>query len=363
MVAGETGTPNLLRILHVSEAYGGGVQTAIDDYIENTPGVAHYVVSKKRVAHDTGAVSPAIEVIEAPASPVRFVKSVYGSISRIEPHIVHLHSSYAGLLRLGLRTRRYEVIYTPHCYAFERLDRSRFERAAYKLIERSLSVLKAHTIAGVSGFECSSAMKLGARGRVVHVPNSLRVPAAVASSRIKDRIGTDPTPVVVTVGRVDPQKDPRFFADVVRATKTAVRWIWIGGGDPELEQVLREVGVEVTGWLDRASVVTELAKSGLYLHTALWEGDPIAPLEARSLGVPVLLRRTSTTDQLHYELVESAAETAAHIDAYFQDPNYRCELLQRESGRLDVVSMESQRRALTALYKLDQRAHSVRAGA
>ena len=47
--------------------------------------------------------------------------------------------------------------------------------------------------------------------------------------------------------------------------------------------------VTITGWLSRDEVTDELAKSDVYLSTALWEGLPFAVLEAMNLKKPLIL--------------------------------------------------------------------------
>ncbi|WP_052436195.1 glycosyltransferase [Georgenia sp. SUBG003] len=101
-------------------------------------------------------------------------------------------------------------------------------------------------------------------------------------------------PLVVGMGRVCAQKDPAWFADAVgslRPSAPDLRFLWIGGGAPGDERVLRRTGVELTGWCDRTVGLETLARADCYLHSAAWEGFPMTVLEAVGLGVPVVVRR------------------------------------------------------------------------
>ncbi len=64
-------------------------------------------------------------------------------------------------------------------------------------------------------------------------------------------------------------------------------FIWIGDG--ELNSKLNAPNIKITGWfMDTKSVLVELNKIDIYLQTSLWEGLPIAVLEAMALEKPVI---------------------------------------------------------------------------
>ena len=139
-------------------------------------------------------------------------------------------------------------------------------------------------MACVSPYEAAQARPLGVRA--MFVPNTVD----------HDPPHADPTPadrtVIVTAGRVMTQKDPYFFADVVRNLRAAglppeheIRWV--GDGAPHLRAVLENAGVTVLGWRSRDETLREMRRAAVYLHTAAWEGNPMTLLEATRLGVPM----------------------------------------------------------------------------
>jgi glycosyltransferase involved in cell wall biosynthesis len=100
---------------------------------------------------------------------------------------------------------------------------------------------------------------------------------------------------VVTVGRIGAQKDPEFFRAAVlhlrRNGRPGLDARWIGDGDDAIARArLERTGVPVSGWLSSFDAHCALGGAGVYLHTARWEGFPIAILEALELGVPVIAR-------------------------------------------------------------------------
>ncbi len=108
---------------------------------------------------------------------------------------------------------------------------------------------------------------------------------------------------ILTIGRVAPQKDPQFLAEViarVNAQRRGIRWVWVGDGDGRHRKPLEEQRVEITGWLPRRQVLARLQKADLYVHTAAWEGNPMSLLEAAALGVPTVARSIPALTSLGY---------------------------------------------------------------
>jgi glycosyltransferase involved in cell wall biosynthesis len=221
---------------------------------------------------------------------------------------VHAHSSYAGLLARVVDPGA-DVVYSPHCFGFERSDLGPSARRVARRIERSL-VRRTSVLVACSPFEAALAAELGHR-EVVTVPNR-----AFETPDLRARF-TSPLRVV-TVGRVGPQKDWRYLLTVKGYLEEVlggrVEWEWIGGGDEAGEVALRDHGVDVTGWLPRGDVVKRLADAQVYVHTAAWEAAPISILEAAAVGLPIAARGIATLVSLEVPgTVATAADLAARI--------------------------------------------------
>ncbi|WGX95219.1 glycosyltransferase family 4 protein [Nocardioides sp. L-11A] len=275
-----------MRVLHLIESLGGGVLTSVLAMVEATPGLEHHVAVWPRRTHaDTGDRLDAFAgVHELPRGLPRALRSADELVRSLAPDQVHAHSSYAGLLARFPRPAA-EVVYSPHCFAFERQDLGPAARAGVRRIERSLAARTA-VLAACSPREAALGRALGHR-RVVTVPNRpLHVPD------LRARFAPDLH--VVTVGRIGPQKDwpyllraKGYLEDVLGCH---VSWEWLGGGDPGAEQALRAHGVAVAGWLPRSEVLQRASRAQVYVHTAAWEGAPISILEAAALGLPLAVR-------------------------------------------------------------------------
>lgn len=342
---------DLVHVVHVTEAFGGGIQTAVAQYIENSPGAKHTIIARSRPGHNVGEMSQlaSVELLTAGNSGLEFLARAPRMARQARPDVVHLHSSVAGVLRLHPNLRGTHIVYTPHCYAFERLDQPTYRRWLYRWFE-SLCGITRHTIAGVSEYEVSVARTISARASFALLPNV--IPTASDVGRAVPASGRS---IVLSVGRICAQKGPEVFADAYRAFQRVggpndVEWVWAGDGDPELRAELKSAGVTVTGWLSNATVRALLHRASLYVHTARWEGSPIAPLEASALGVPVFMQRTRTTAGLGYLTFDGPDEVGVAAVRYFSDDDYRQGLRSFERARTEKLGPEVQAASLMRIY-------------
>jgi glycosyltransferase involved in cell wall biosynthesis len=267
---GPGGEREALRVLHVVQKYSSGVGSAIAQYTHSLPDLEHHLLSGTAVDAEGDLAQQAgfagtHRMVGSPLARIRRIREV---VAELRPDVVHAHSSHGGAFtRLAVRAGRNRIVYTPHCYAFERRDVRWPARAAFRMAEAALA-FNTSVFAACSPREAALSERLSS-APVVLVPN------------------------VVGGGRISPQKDPEFFAGAVRALRReepALRAVWLGDGEPAMRAALEQAGVEVTGWLPSSGVLAELGAADLYLHSALWEGFPLMVAEAVALGVPTLVR-------------------------------------------------------------------------
>lgn len=266
--------------------------SAIRDYCRNYPEANHHLIYAARADApiDGTLMGEFAKVIEM--GPGHFSR-----ITRIRKHIqqypeatIHAHSSFGGVYaRLAVRksTRR-PIIYTPHCYGFERLDVSGLHRGAFWVAEWLLA-FNTTTFAACSKREQILSKWPLVSNRAVLLNN---VPASdiqppITPSRSSNKLK------VVGAGRLSAQKDPGYFLDCIeflRGNGYSVDPLWIGGGNPEMEAMLHEADIPTTGWLSRDETLKCMSEMDVYIHTAQWEGFPIAVLEAALAGVAIVVR-------------------------------------------------------------------------
>lgn len=133
------------------------------------------------------------------------------------------------------------------------------------------------------------------------VLNGVPPGANPASSRLELRAReslADEMFAIVAVGRLEPQKCPLRFlhhAARIRAQLPAARLRWIGSGrmtaEWEREVAARQLQSTVTRIDWRNDVRAALPAYDLFLHTAAFEGLPLALLEAMDAGLPCAVER------------------------------------------------------------------------
>lgn len=283
--------PQRTVILHVAESWGAGTRAAALQFVAATPEFEHHLLrGTRRSEYVADAESVFASVSQLPSSPLAAIRRIRAVVKAVEPHVVHAHSSYAGMfVRASIRSRATRrIVYSPHCFAFERRDLSPVVRAAIRTVERVL----AHNTDAIAA--CSPAEAVNAAGlvrRSAYVPNVSRVDAlAMLEHRDPGR--------VVGLGRIGAQKDPDFFRAVVARLRVRVPGVdarWIGDGDDASARRRLEIdAIPVSGWLPSFEAHRALGQAGVYLHTAQWEGFPVSILEAIELGVPVIAREVPT---------------------------------------------------------------------
>lgn len=289
-----------MKVVHVVEALEGGVYTYFKDLswffgseeIRKTvsttiiySGHRNGVNPEKVQAEFSSGVKLIHLNMVREISPFKDLKSLYKlnrELKKINADIIHLHSSKAGVLgRIAnfALFKKKKAFYTPHGYAFLRTDISKGSQNLYFTIEKSFQqVFGGTTIAcGDTEFEIAKTIghsKLNRNGVDI---NSIRE-YFLPHQNAKLTIGI--------LGRITAARNPKLFNEIALRFPD-FNFIWIGDG--ELRNLITAPNIQITGWiLDQKTVLTTLNTIDIYLQTSIWEGLPIAVLEAMVLEKPVI---------------------------------------------------------------------------
>jgi glycosyltransferase involved in cell wall biosynthesis len=162
---------------------------------------------------------------------------------------------------------------------------------------------------------------LGDDKRVHTIPNGVELYDLAQRAGIREaqrkRLGIASDELLfVAVGRMVPQKRPFLFLDVaqrIRARIPNAQSLWVGDGTlaAEWDQAVRgrkmEAFVRRAGW--QSSVRDFLFAADLFLHTAEFEGLPLAILEALSAGLPCAITPNLLAEMPFLSPVNSIAIT------------------------------------------------------
>jgi glycosyltransferase involved in cell wall biosynthesis len=252
---------------------------------------------------------PALRRPLAPRADIAAARAVAALCRRLQPDVLHTHSSKAGIVgRLAVPSEVPVVIHTIHGWGHTPADsapRRRLliaaERLAARRTTRLIAVSRDVRDEGIA-LRIGRADQYAVVGEIVDL-RPAHDDFSVARAAARSALGIDgATEVVGWVGRFSDQKDPRTLAEVLvrlLATRPHALAVLIGDG-PDRERV--SARVEAAGIGDRVlfagsrpDVRRLYAVFDVLVHTSRWEGHPRVIQEALAEGVPVVTARVSGT--------------------------------------------------------------------
>lgn len=283
------------------EASGGGVLSVIKDSIEilqNTYPNKYKFTIVYSTREDTPAniekLFAEVKFIPLQMGSKAFEKSDLSTIIKLRSMLknfdfVHFHSSRAGFLgRIAISTiiKKPKSFYSPHCFGFLNLEFSNAKRKLIWIIEYLLSKTSSTRFMACGPSEYEIAKSISKNSVLVtngFTPEATNFgPPSKQPKKVFEVVGS---------GRNVLQKDPGFFIKIAKANKNKdINFTWVGNIDADI----------ATGWLPREEAYRKLNNANVFLATSLWEGLPVNGIEALSLGIPLLVRNTSS----YIDLVE-----------------------------------------------------------
>jgi glycosyltransferase involved in cell wall biosynthesis len=141
-----------------------------------------------------------------------------------------------------------------------------------------------------------------ARGRAAFIPNGVDVERARRDAKAPAPhpwLDDDGPPVVLSIGRIHPQKNLGGLIDAAALAMTLcpLRLIIVGSGNPILLEMLKSraseagIGHAVLFAGETDNVFAWLARARLFALPSHWEGSSTALLEALAVGTPALASR------------------------------------------------------------------------
>ena len=338
----------VLKVLHVTEAYAGGVKTALDGYVKLSVDVEHHIIWSAR-RHAGEVVSPDAKDFQSvkalPASHFRAVQAVISAIRELKPDVVHAHSSFGGVYgRLAAKILGVPVVYTPHGLASERKDVSPMARKCYWLVEKLLSRLTTVN-SGCSTHEARLLAELNLRTPNIMIPNALSRDGVKELPQWEKPNGTQKK--VCFVGRIAAARHPELAGEIARSlTERGIECIWIGDGESTDREHLEASGVGVLGWMQRDDVFKTIAQCDVAVHTSRWDGFPMSVLEYIHIGIPCVVSDipalAECPREARFSNPDEAVETILAL--------IRGELHPDWTSVRETYSISSQRAGLLASY-------------
>jgi len=289
----------MTRVLLVHQPIDGGVGRHVAD-LAGGLGAFGYEVITCGPEPPQGVVGPGGHVRldlrrAVSGDDLRMVRCLAEVVTRVQPDLVHAHSSKAGAVARLAKTfhPRIPVLYTPHGFAFAGHFRFSSERIAYREVERALGRLTTRVVC-VCEAEARLARVVVPAQRIRVVHNGVPAPAnARPDEHIRELMRRGP--VICTLGLLRAGKGVETLIDAapgVLAQHPAAQFaIWGDGSEREaLHRLATDHGVAgAVHFLGVTNApLSAMQGAGVFVMPSWKESFPYVVLEAMSLGLPIV---------------------------------------------------------------------------
>ena len=295
-----------MKIIHI-----GNIKSGIDTYVRNTVALANddfeFVIvngaddnSAPYYRHGKSLKQYSIDMYRA-LNPVKDIKAVIQAIRIIrkeKPDLVHCHSAKGGVIgRFAAFFTGRRSAYTAHAFSFLSAE-SEKKQKIFLMLEK---IAKLNSVLlGCAESERDLAIeKVGYTEKNAFAWHN-------AIPRIKDEDIIKPgeqimnDKYIISIGRPSYQKNPLLMVEIMKRLHEKhpdVKFYLVGVGfySPMLDEtktLISKYGLDdcfiLVPWLNHAETLGYLKYAQVYLTTSLYEGLPIAVLEALAMGKAVV---------------------------------------------------------------------------
>ncbi|GMM60914.1 glycosyltransferase [Novosphingobium pituita] len=301
--AGTTRPPDALKVLHIAQMLPGGIISYIEELLPTqmaqfgAENIMALVATKDAELLSTmapGTVHTFPKSGRSLRELYRFARRALAVVRAERPDIVHLHSTFAGLLRPVLMLlsgkSRPAIVYCAHGWAFN-MRTECWRRYIYAMVERVLAHFCDHIIC-ISAFEYRSALARGiSPSHMTMIENAITSqPQSPGKAPFRASAGIN----LLFIGRFDKQKGfdiaEAAMAQLndVPVTLHAVGGFVVNGTDIVQRQCKTLPNIVHYGWHDRRVVYDFIEQADALVIPSRWEGFGIAAIEAMRQGKPVI---------------------------------------------------------------------------
>ena len=295
-----------MKILHI-----GNLKTGVDVCVRNilayTGSDFEYVVingaddKNKPYYHQGKEVKSYVIPMYRALNPIRDVKALIQAvriIRREKPDLIHCHSAKGGVIgRFAALLTGRKSAYTAHAFSFLSAE-SEGKKRVYLLFER-LSRINSYLI-GCADSERELGIGMVGYSRKKAFAWNNAIPEVYDSDVIEPNEHIQHERYIVSIGRPSYQKNPLLMVEIMKKVHDRfpdIKFYLVGVGfySPMLDETKRLISsyglddvIVLLPWLSHAETLGYLKHSLLYLTTSLYEGLPIAVLEAMALGKAIV---------------------------------------------------------------------------
>lgn len=283
-------------ILHFAEYASGGVATYLKDLIEAQSNrrdvemvyllVSEYNSDEELLKMNGKKIKILAYSYRRSLMGIHRLLTLSKVIDRLQPDIIHLHSSFPGLVRLKylFSTTKNKIIYCSHGWSFNQ-EISQYKKICYRLSEWILSY-GCHKIINISKFEQNSAWFINPRKMTV-IYNSISKQSEVNFEKPQ----SDNTIKLLFVGRLDRQKGIDLLVNSFDNLPDNSRLELDVIGDAVVDPIVDKLStrkINFKGWKTTDEVRRSMKESDVLIVPSRWEGFGLVALEAMQVGTMVV---------------------------------------------------------------------------
>lgn len=227
-------------------------------------------------------------------------KQIRKILKKIKPDIVHTNSSKAGLLgRFACASLGLKCVHTVHGFAFNN-EQNLPIRMFYILLEAFCSLMTKKIIfVANSDIDLAKKYKIAPRKKCVLIRAGVEVktkkdfPSFDKDTKLKELNLSKENKIILSIANLKPQKNP---LDMIKAAKIVCQkfpkavFLYLGTGPlkESSEKLIKEYHLEDNFKLlgHRTDTTELLLISDVFALSSLWEGLPMALVEALNMEVP-----------------------------------------------------------------------------
>lgn len=294
-----------MKILHVGEYVNGGVATYLRTLLsglQKYDDVENYLlISKYKSQQGWENITKKVFYYKYKRSIFNIflaIKQIHAVIEDVNPDIIHVHSTWAGLfVRLPylFRKRKAKIMYQSHGWAFL-MDTSKYKKSIYALVEKILSI-PTDKIINISNYEQKQAIRYGLnKNKMIMIYNG--VEDKINKSSLK--LNWDENKInLLFVGRLDRQKGLDLFLDVYDKMKLKNIHLYVIGTSV-LDNNLPKSTEYVTylGWVDNKDIDVYYQTCDAVIMPSRWEGFGLVAVEAMRNLKPVIASNVGALPEL-----------------------------------------------------------------
>lgn len=293
-----------MKILHAAETIKGGVATVLNQLINNPQHSSDEIscMIPEEQKQELTVISCNQYYFQhlnrGFKSNLNFIRKFFKLVWIINPDIVHLHSSFAGVLgRIALIIlypfRRPKVVYCPHAFSFL-MAGSEAKRKIYILIEKIL-LIRTNKIICVSDNERNEAIKHGfPETKLTLIYNGVPVPQFDINLRLPFEYNQKIN--LLFIGRFDYQKGFDILLTLMKNIDAACYHLTAIGDFVHEQDAFIEHPKDITftGWLNKEQIKPYLQYADVIIVPSRWEGFAMVPIEAMSYKKPIIAANTTS---------------------------------------------------------------------